>query len=348
MIRQGVIRKAFVVFGLTACCAICTFAQAQVPILSGGADFVGSTQGGATTFLPALVPVVAAPLGNHVLFESRGDLEEFYFRQNGRTGPYDHQFFWTIDYLQLDFVLDSHLTIVAGRFLTPFNMFNERLSPAWIRNFENGPFISGFGISPLGASTGLMARGVLAAQPEYEVNYAAYYSALVNLNSHWATTRSAGLRAGVFFRRPRLEVGFSYQRHLQDRHTNLEGTYFSWQPNSVPLDMKAEWAHSPSGQGYWIEGAYRLSRFRGPDSVLGRLAPVARIEQFKRDQFIPGDGVPGISLKEVDFGLNYYLPHEVRLNGSYGRQFSAVQNVNVWNFGLTYRFLFPMWPGGSK
>ncbi|HWG58251.1 MAG TPA: hypothetical protein VN661_04305 [Candidatus Acidoferrales bacterium] len=333
---------------LIAACALGAPAQENVPIISGGADFLTSTQGGATTLLPALVPVVAAPLGNHVLFESRGELLEFYSRQNGRTGPYQHQFIWAIDYMQLDFVIDSHLTIVAGRFLTPFNIYNERLAPAWIHNFENGPFTYSFGNGPVGSSTGLMARGVLVARPSYEVNYTAYYSGLVDLNSHWGTGRTAGGRMGVFFPGPRLEAGFSYERYLQDTHRNIEGLYFSWQPKSVPLDVKSEWAHSPSGQGYWLEGLYRLSRFRGPDSALGRLAPVARVEQFHRDQFIAGDGLPGTNLKEGDFGLNYYLPHEIRLNGTYGRQFSSQRNVNVWNFGLTYRFLFPMWPGGSK
>lgn len=333
---------------LIACCATCAAAQQNVPIISGGAEFLTSTQGGATTLLPTIVPVVAAPLGQHFLFESRGELLEFYSRQNGQTGPYEHQFIWAIDYVQLDFVVNSHLTIVAGRFLTPFNMYNERLGPAWIHNFQNLPLIYELGNAPTSSSTGLMVRGVAVARDRYQVNYTAYYSSLVNLNSHWGTGRTAGGRMGVFFPGPRLEFGVSYERYLQDTHRNEEGTYFSWQPNAIPLDVKAEWAHSPSGQGYWLEGLYRFSRFRGPDSLLGRLAPVARIEQFKRDKLIAGDGLPGANVKEGDFGLNYYLPHEVRLNGSYGREFSPQGNRNVWNFALTYRFLFPAWPGGSK
>lgn len=342
------IRRALAVAVLIASCALCAGAQSNVPIISGSADFLTSTQGGATTLLPELIPVVAAPLGNHLLFESRGELLEFYSRQNGTTGPYQRQFFWAVDYMQIDYVATPWLTIVAGRFLTPFNMYSERLTQPWIHNFQNLPFIYEFGNAPTGASTGLMARGVLVSHDAYQVNYAAYYSTLVDLNNHWGTGRTAGGRGGMFFPRQRLEVGFSYQRFLQDRHRNTEGAYFSWQPNSVPLDVKAEWAHSPSGQAYWLEGLYRLSRFRGPDSVLGRLAPVARVDQFKRNQFLSGDELPGGNVNEGDFGLNYYLPHEVRLNGSYGRQFSSQRDVNVWNFALTYRFLFPMWPGGSK
>ena len=52
----------------------------------------------------------------------------------------------------------------------------------------------------------------------------------------------------------------------------------------------------------------------------------------------------GADAQQVDFGLNYYLPHNLRLNGSYGRQFSSLGNANVWNVQVTYRFLFPLIP----
>jgi len=55
-----------------------------------------------------------------------------------------------------------------------------------------------------------------------------------------------------------------------------------------------------------------------------------------------------VDVNQFDFGLNYYLPHNVRLNGSYGRQFSSAGNANIWNFEIVYRFLFPAWPGGHQ
>jgi hypothetical protein len=35
----------------------------------------------------------------------------------------------------------------------------------------------------------------------------------------------------------------------------------------------------------------------------------------------------------------------LRLVSSYGRQFSPQANANIWNFGITYRFIWPLWPG---
>ena len=157
--------------------------------------------------------------------------------------------------------------------------------------------------------------------------------------------RSTGGRVGAFFPRARLEIGASYQKLLQDVRENSAGAYLSWQPTQLPLNVLAEYAHSALGQGYWIEGAYRFSRFRGPDSLLGRLQAVGRAQQFVRGVPDSTGALPSTSAQEADFGWNYYLPHEVRLDASYGREFSPVGNVNIWNFAITYRFLFPLYPG---
>jgi hypothetical protein len=326
-------------------------AQSDVPIISGGVGFIGTSQGGATSFQPTIAPVVAVPLGDHFLIEGRATLSGFIARENGRTGPYQGQFFESADYLQLDYTVNSQLTLVVGRFLTPFNIYDERLSPIWIHNLEDAPIIFTIGTRTSASNNGITARGTLVAHDNFELNYTAYYSASNRANdadSHFASARAAGGRAGVFFPHAGLEFGGSYQRYMQDVHMNVSGLYVSWTPNDLPLNVKSEYAHSLSGQGYWIEGAYRLSHFRGQDSAIGRLAPVARVQQFFRNKPVARDSLPSVNTQQVDFGLNYYLPHEVRLNGSYGRQFTSVRNENVWNFAVTYRFMFPMWPGGSK
>lgn len=343
--------KTFAIVALVVAAALTTGAQSDVPVISGAVGFLGTTQGGFSFYEPIIAPVVDVPIGDHVLFEGRGTFLGFISRTNGTSGPYQAQYFDSADYLQIDVSVNSQLTIVAGRFLTPFNMYNERFTPVWIAPFINAPLIYPIGTRTTASSNGIMARGPLIARESYEVNYTAYYSAsnlADNPNSHFASARAAGGRAGVFFTHPRLEVGMSYQRYLQDTQQNIFGTYFSWQPNGTALDVKAEYAHSLSGQGYWVQAAYRLSRFGGEDSAIGRLVPVARVQQFFRNHQVPGDSLPTANTQEADFGLNYYLPHEIRLNGSYGRQFSSTGNSNVWNFAITYRFLFPMWPGRSN
>src|SRR5260370_42664879 len=146
-----------------------------------------------------------------------------------------------------------------------------------------------------------------------------------------------------------IEVGPFYKRILKHQRMTYFGTLVYLPPSGLLLQVKGEWAHSVSGHGYWIQGGYRLSQFGGPNSAIGRLEPVFRMQQFFRSRLIAGDSLPSTNVRRPEFGLNYYLPREVRLNASYGRQFiSQSTDVNVWEFGITYRFLFPLLPGGSK
>ena len=323
------------------------FGQSSTPIISGAIQFVGTSNGGVNFYQPVLAPVLVAPLGEHWLIESRGEIQGFVARENGTSGPYQGQFFASLDYAQLDYIANSHLTITVGRFLTPFNIYNERYNAIWIRNLEDPAIIFPIGTRTSASSNGGMVRGVAVARAKWELNYTAYFSALSTVENLQAG-RAAGGRAGIFLPHAGVEAGASYQRFLQNGDSNAAGAYFVWQPPSVPFDARAEYAYSPAGQGYWIEGAYRIARDRRSTSGLGRLQAIARIQQFFKGTPIPNDLLPAAATTRFDFGLNCYLPHDVRLNGSYGRRFSDTGNANVWNFQITYRFLFPAWPGGSR
>jgi hypothetical protein len=324
-----------------------TWAQSATPIISGGVQCLSSTNGGVTTFQPLIAPVIAVPIGERWLVESRATFDEFIFRENGTTGPYHAHTFSSIDYLQLDFLVNPHVTITIGQFLTPFGIYNERLGPVWIHDLADAPLIASIGTRTSGSSDGAMLRGVAVDKKNWQLQYTAYFSA--RSGSHqFNAGRTAGGRVGVFIPRTRLEIGMSYQRFLQDLHLNSWGAYFVWQPSSAPLDVRAEYAHTRGGQGYWLEGAYRFSKFHGPSSWIGRLQAIGRVQQFYLGTPAPNDVLPGADTQQVDFGLNYYLPHNLRLNGSYGRQFSSLGNANVWNLQVTYRFLFPLIPGSSK
>jgi hypothetical protein len=317
-------------------------AQSAPPILSGGVGFIGTTNGGSTFLQPVIAPVVAVPLGQRWLLETRFDLRGLIFRPT-RTADYQGQFFDTIEYAQVDYNIASELTIVAGRFLTPFNMYNERFTPIWIRNLQDAPIIFPIGTRTNGYSDGLMTRGLLLSRKSFDLNYTAYFSALSTID-RLQSGRAAGARLGIFVPDSRLEVGVSYQKLLQDQRTDSVGTYLSWQPDTVALAVRGEYAHNLFGQGYWFEGTYRLSRLGGPASLLGRLQTVGRVQQYFHTAFDSIGALPSADTQRVDFGLNYYLPHEIRLNASYGRQFSPQGNRNVWNFAITYRFLLPLFP----
>lgn len=123
------------VFIMTAFCAG-RYGNAQdIPLISGGIGFFTNTNGGKTTYYPYIEPLIAAPLGSHVLVESRATVLDT-FSPNPTGGYKRNPVFKTVDYLQTDVFAESHITVVAGEFLTPFGTYNERLAPSGFRLYR--------------------------------------------------------------------------------------------------------------------------------------------------------------------------------------------------------------------
>ena len=315
------------------------------PIISGGAAYVHNVNGGVPTLLPQINPVLLVPFGSHVLLESRTSFSGFFQRENQTSGPFKGKVFKSVDYAQIDWLLDSHLIFSAGKYILPFGIYNERLVPVWIRNLQDSPITAAIGTRNSGAGDGFMLRGVVVQSPRYSIQYTSYFSARSDINQLQAA-RTAGGDTSIFLTHPRLEVGVSYQRFLQQRNINSVATYISWQPRTTPLDLKAEGDFSYNGRGYWIETAYRFQQLPIPEFAR-HFQTVARMQQF-----FPlhggGNSLPTADTHRFDFGLNYYIRDDIRLISSYGRNFSSQGNANVWNVGASYRFLFPLWPGRNK
>src|ERR1700742_181253 len=71
-----------------------SFGRAQeTPLISGGGGFLTTTNGGNTTYLPIIEPLIAAPIGPHLLIESRAAVTESFFPRGGEQGGYDHSYF---------------------------------------------------------------------------------------------------------------------------------------------------------------------------------------------------------------------------------------------------------------
>jgi len=327
------------------CAAEHSMAQ-DVPLLSGGVGFFTNTTGGNTIYQPIIEPLIAAPLGSSLLVESRATLLEDFFPKGGGQSGYNHLHFADLTYLQGDYLAAPHLTVVAGSFLLPFNTFNDRLSPIWIGNFQDPPLIAGLGVLSSGTGVGGMVSGNAASNGKASLSYNAWFSARSG-NFYFNSKRSSGGRASLYFPESRLEVGVSYDRLLQQTQENFVGTHLWWEPRDTGFQFRSEYGHGQHAQGYWFETAYRTHAFGGPDNWIGRFEPLFRMQQSFRFDNRASDGVPGVNLQQADFGLDYNLPHNVRILTSYERQFSSAGNANIWETGIVYRYLFPMWKGKS-
>jgi len=316
--------------------------ERPVPILTGSAGYFTFVNAGQTTLDAQINPVLLLPLGDHWLVESRAEFEGAFQRPPG-GGSYGGSVSKNLDYAQVDYIANPYLTVTVGRFLTPFGIFNERLYPIWIRSLQQDPLIL-----PLSAesSDGMMLRGGFPVDAKANLNYTVYVSAVSTGHSNLASDRNVGGRIGVFLPGPRLEVGVSWQKLLQDERSNAFGFHFAWLPAQLPMSMHGEYARSNQGSGYWVDAAYRLSQVQFWQTAMRRLEVAGRAEQFFSGQISADEaqalGLPGANTREGEFGLNYYLQDGLKATASYGRQFSSDGDANLWTVGIASRFAFPL------
>jgi hypothetical protein len=319
-----------------------------VPILTGYTADLTRVTAGQVQNQPWVVPVLLAPIGDKWLVEGRAAYwPTFAEGSNGQYQVVSNEY--TLQYAQVDYIASRYATVVAGQFLTPFGIYNERLAPFWIRALQSTPLSNS--VTSNTSLGGMLRGGFPAGTQKVNLNYALYYST-ANTNHIMVTDRSTGGRLGFFLPGPRLEIGASFQQLLQGNRYHAAGMHLEWQPNALPLTVRSEFVRSSglNGSAYWIESVYRLSQVR----PLRRLELVGRAEQFFADSnlapaLVPSLGALGLDRNEGDFGLNYYLTSDVRGSASYGRQFALDKDANLWVIGITYRFVMPLGPakGGA-
>ncbi len=345
-------RQSFALFGLVALfllllsptriAAQSSDTEKPVPILTGNAGAFSFVTGGHNLIDSQINPVLLVPLGERWLIESRAEFEG-QFQRPSDGAPYGGPVTKHVDYAQVDYIASPYATVTAGRFLTPFGIFNERLYPVWIRALQPDPLIQPINTAP---SDGAMLRGGFPVNAKANMNYALYVSVTSIGFDSVDSERHVGGRMGLFFPGPRLEVGGSWQKTLQDDRKNAFGFHMGWQPAKIPLNLRSEFARSFEGSGYWIEGSYRLSQMHFWQKPMRRTELVTRLQQFYTGEMSPDAaadlGLPGANTREADFGVNYFLRDGMKGIASYGRQFSADGNFNQWSFGLAYRFAIPL------
>ncbi|MGA2886517.1 MAG: hypothetical protein ABSE51_00585 [Terracidiphilus sp.] len=318
-----------------------------VPVISGGFAYIQNSSGGVQTLEPQIIPVLLVPMGHSVLLESRVEFTGFFQREvspsGSLLGPYAGKVYKTVDYAQLEWLADSHAMFTAGRFILPFGLYSERLTAIWGRNLQDLPLTYTIGTRPYGAADGLMVRGVAASLPSANIQYSAFVSTH-SLIEQLQAVRAAGADTSIFLPSKRVEVGLSYERTLEGYQVNSEAAYLSWQPERASTDLKAEYDRTHFGHGYWIEAAHSPQQFPIAPDFFRHVQLVGRMEQF----FIRnggGNGFSQVNEQRPEVGLNYQIRDDWRLESNYGRLFSKNGNENVWNFGFTYRFIWPLWSG---
>lgn len=306
-----------------------------IPVITGGISFEAVFEPHENNMNPVIAPIFLIPLGRRVLIESEIELESDIIYSHGAYEPV--KLAKAVEYAQLDFFASKYLTIIAGRYPTPLNIYKERFDAKWIRNLPEKPMLAKLEAS---SGNGGQLRGAVPLSSSAQLSYAGYFSAQT-ANEHVASDRQSGFRTALFLPGARVEAGFSFNRLLGANRFNRFGTDFTWNLRKLPLDIRAEALFSKVvGNGYWIEGAYRFSGSRF-SRWLRRSQAVVRGEQY----FAPSGGLPdgfeapGTNATRLSGGWNYWISDSVRAQFSYGRQFATDENRNIWAVGISYRFI---------
>lgn len=189
-----------------------------------GVGMFEARNGSVSTFSNLFGPIFLWELSPKLLFESHLHIEG-----NGNNTHVE------LEYAQLTYLLNDYITLGAGEFLAPSNVFSERFEPAWINKLPDEPLaVYDGGILPV-RSIGLQVRGGIPIGPT-RVNYAFYVSngpILNTFDSGGAGTleftfadnnhdKAVGGRVG-FLPIPGVEVGYSFET----ARPGFQGTTFA-------------------------------------------------------------------------------------------------------------------------
>lgn len=168
--------------------------------------------GSVSNFSATFNPIFLWELSPKLLFEGRLELE---LSGSGTN--------LELEYAQLTYLLNDYITLGAGEFLTPSNIFVERFEALWIDKLPDRPLAVYDGILPE-RSIGVEVRGGFPIGPT-RANYAFYASNGPNLNFFDPTragtlefnnftdnndNKAVGGRVG-FLPIPGVEVGYGFE-----------------------------------------------------------------------------------------------------------------------------------------
>src|SRR5215467_4571497 len=138
-----------------------------IPVLTGSTGFFTRVTGGVYQDAPSVSPLLLVPVGDKWLLEAKGSYADTFAKN--KAGDYQGTVSYGLGYAQIDYIANPYVTFSAGRFITPFNIYGERLAPPWIKALQTGVLTS-----PVtsGSSLGGMMRGGFPVTGNVNVSYA--------------------------------------------------------------------------------------------------------------------------------------------------------------------------------
>jgi hypothetical protein len=296
-----------------------------------------------STFGAMIAPILLWKPNDRLFFES-----ELHFALTETSTEVD------LGYAHVSYIVNDYVTLGAGKFLLPFNVFQERLHPSWINKLPTSPLMTGL----IGESgLGLQVRGG-APIGATKINYALYY---INgprfeetqtrageldffRNRDNNNSKAFGGRVG-FLPIPELEIGASILRgrvgSSGSRHNKVDTLMLGadaayareFEAIKGRLDFRGEFVWIDTDdvifvgllppftfdnkrQGLYVQAAYRPTLM---DVRFGDHLELKNFEFVVRYDRLrrPGPAALGVDRDQLTLGLDYWIKPNVVVKFAY-------------------------------
>ncbi len=308
-----------------------------------------------SNFTAGFNPIFLYQMNDRILFEGELELE----LEDGVTAT-------ALEYADVSYIVNDYITLGAGKFLSPFGIFRERLHPKWINKLPDQPLGYKSGASRLAPSTQIGAQvrgGVPLPIGESKMGYTFYLSngptvqtgannagqlSFTNTNDN-NNNKAFGGRVGIL-PIPELEVGYSWQMSRVGASGSaydkidalLQEVDLSYVRDSElirgAIDLRSEWIWSDVDPvNYGTGGAFknrRSARYLQAAYRPSKLdLPIAKDLEgvFRFDQIEHPSHAPTLTdQKRYTWGLNYRLNPSTVVKAAYQKddQDSTGSNQN--------------------
>jgi len=280
----------------------------------------------------------------------------------------------SLEYAQLDYIVNDYLTLIGGRFLLPIGVVREKHDAVWINKLPIMPLPEADTTALIAENDiGVQARGAFHVTDPLIMTYAAYIgngpgsgedgpghfdptgtwvpsNNGFNGGSSLSGKPNGGGRLALFYPwKPNhdIEVGVSGQTGRGNNNQLWSAFAVDAALHFTPsLECRGEFINTWENtsdvgtlrrRGWWAQAAYKLSGLQLELPLINNIEPVFRYG---------GEALPDGHVTEYDIGLIYHVSNTLLLKGAYsffeGHAFNQDSGdrrwPNIMTFQLAYGF----------
>jgi hypothetical protein len=333
-------------------------------LITGMADgLYQKSEGQNGSFAQAHVaPILLFRASDKILFETEMEMS---IESDGSTEL-------SLEYAQLDYLLNDYMTLIAGRFVLPLGVVREKHDAVWINKLPIMPLPEADTTALIPENDiGVQARGGFHLSDPLIMTYALYLgngpgsggdgpghfdsggvwqptSAGFNGGSSVSGKPNGGGRLGLFYAwQPNHDVEFGVSGQTGRGTANLMWSAFALDAavHLTPyLECRGEfintWEDSSdvgtlTRKGWWAQAAYKLAGLNLDWPLINNFETVFRYG---------GEQLPDGRINQYDLGLIYHVSNTLLLKGAYsildGNAFHADSGDNRWPNMLTFQVAY--------